>query len=82
MLQLLINDLLTNHSVSMDDFDLTNREQMEIVEGLIDTLDNISNTLSNNEELYTEQIDTLIDLINKLDDDNLDTFTNIVRTGK
>lgn len=74
----LINDLLTNHSVSMDDFDLTNPEQMEIVEGLIDTLDNISNTLSNNEELTPEQIDTLIDLINKLDDDNLDTFTNIV----
>lgn len=74
----LINDLLTNHSVSMDDFDLTNPEQMEFVEGLIDTLDNISNTLSNNEELTPEQIDTLIDLINKLDDDNLDTFTNIV----
>ena len=74
----LINDLLTNHSVSMDDFDLTNPEQMEFVEWLIDTLDNISNTLSNNEELTPEQIDTLIDLINKLDDDNLDTFTNIV----
>ena len=76
----LVNDFLANNNLAIDDFNISDPEQAELIEELLDSLGEISNVINNNEDLSHEQIDNLINLINQLDDENLNTFIELFET--
>jgi hypothetical protein len=71
----IINDVLATNDLTAADFDITDPNEAEVVNNLINNLDTIAEGISNN-TLTEENTNQLIDVIGSLSEENRQTFLN------